>query len=87
MSYKNIVLGLALLAVFSFAGNAKAADVSSQIQALMEQIKALQAQLAQLQSQQNTTTAWCHTFNTNMGVGTVPSESDLKALLTVLDGK
>jgi hypothetical protein len=58
-------------------------DVSAQIQVLMEQIAALQAQLKALQAQQGTTTAWCHTFNANMGYGA--SGSNFNALLIVLD--
>jgi hypothetical protein len=60
------------------------------IEDLIAQIAQLQAQLDQLQNQETTTptpvpttTAWCHTFNTNMGYGAQGADYD--ALITVLD--
>lgn len=61
---------LMLGGVFGFAQNANAqtvGDLQAQIQALLAQVQQLQMQLAQLQGTE--TTAWCHTFDTNITIG------------------
>ncbi|HLD70401.1 MAG TPA: hypothetical protein VI937_00725 [Negativicutes bacterium] len=86
MNYKKILLSLVICgSLFAGAGTVSAVDNSALIQLLLQQIAALQAQLTQLQAQQGTTVAWCHAFNTNMGIGTAISTSDLDALIMVLD--
>jgi len=82
MHYKNIILTISFLAVFSLlfipigpavkaqtANSTVAVDVQALIKTLQDQIAQLLAQITQLQSQQqnNTTLTWCHTFNTNLG--------------------
>src|SRR3989344_2400069 len=86
MNYKKILLSLVICgSLFAGARTVSAIDNSALIQLLLQQIAALQAQLTQLQAQQGTTVAWCHAFNTNMGIGTAISTSDLDALIMVLD--
>ena len=84
MNYKKIILGLAFLAVFIFAGGAKAATpLEEQIKSLMVQIVALQQQLVQLlKTQQSTIPAWCHTFNTNLKIE--DSGAEVSSLARVL---
>ncbi len=74
----KIILSVAFVAVlfsFGFAGSAKASCIDQnfsqrsrveQIQCLTSIIIDLQSQLVQLQNQQSTT-VWCHTFNTSLG--------------------
>jgi hypothetical protein len=67
-----LVLGLVFGSVLTTS--AQTIDVS----ALQAQIKALLSQVTQLQAQidqaQGDTTKWCHTFNTNLGIGNKSSE-------------
>ncbi|MBU2082318.1 GPI anchored serine-threonine rich family protein [Patescibacteria group bacterium] len=69
----SLLIALAVVLSLSLTGgapkaNAVTAEVQAQINALMQQIQALQQQIRQLQAQQGTT-AWCHDFNANLGIG------------------
>ena len=77
------MVGLMLVCVLAFSPKVRAitaAEVQAQITALLAQIKQLQEQLAQIQG--NQAVAWCHTFNTNLGVGARGIEA--QNLLTAL---
>lgn len=56
----------------NFVSADSVSDLQAQIANLMAQIQQLQLKLAQMQGQ--STTAWCHTFNTDIGVGSTGSE-------------
>lgn len=75
------VLAVAILG-FGFAASAQTTNVQALIAQLQAQIAQLLAQIKVLQAQQGTTPAWCHTFNTNMGVGS--TGDDVTALYTAL---
>lgn len=80
--HKKIILSLLLVCALSMPFFAKAIttdELRAQIAALQAQITSLLAQLAQIQGN---TTVWCHTFNTNLGVGSSGTEVD--ALWTAL---
>jgi len=80
-----VVIAIAVLCSGG-AANAQAVDNSALIAQLQAQIASLLAQIQALQAQQGGTasTAWCHTFNTNLGFAQSGS-SDVGALHTVLD--
>ena len=61
------------------SGQGVVADLQAQIQALLAQIQQLQAQLAQMPG--GTPARWCHTFNTNLGIGR-SYDDEMEALLT-----
>ena len=81
----KIITSLLLIFAFSpvFVSAQTTADLQAQINSLLAQIKVLQAQLAASQGG----TAYCHTFDTNLGIGSgVGSSSDeVHALVTALD--
>jgi len=67
-SFLITVVFITAVLCFSVFIKVDAADNSAQISQLQAQIASLQAQAQALQAQQGTTeTAWCHTFNTNLG--------------------
>ncbi|MDD5750266.1 MAG: CARDB domain-containing protein [Candidatus Pacebacteria bacterium] len=77
------VIFLLALAVFVTASPALAVtadEIRAQITALQDQIAQLMVQLNQLQG--NSGATWCHTFNTNLGIGSSGNEVD--ALHTAL---
>ncbi len=67
-----------LFPVLSFA--LSNSDLQAQIEALLAQVQQLQQQLAQQGG--SSSSAFCHTFNTNLGIGS--SGSDVLALQTIL---
>ncbi len=67
------------LLVPSMSSAASTADIQAQINSLLATIQSLQQQLAQ---QQNGSTAFCHTFSTNLGIDSHGPEVD--ALRSVL---
>lgn len=70
MKIKFLIITAVLATVILFSGGVvNAADNSALIAQLTAQIQLLLQQIAQLQGQQNPDTSWCYTFNTNMGVG------------------
>ena len=77
MAMVACLIAVSVLPVVSNA--ATNADLQAQIQALLAQIQQLQAQLT---AQGGTGTSWCHTFNTNLGVGS--SGDEVTALQTAL---
>lgn len=78
--YSIAALVMAVVLVLPSISSAQTvAGLQAQIQALLAQVQALQAQLTQLQGG---TTTWCHTFNTNLGVGA--SGPEVTALQTAL---
>ncbi len=84
---KKILLVAAALILFSFAPKASALtdqERSALIAQLTQQLALLQAQLVQLLANQqgSTGTTWCHTFNTNLVLGTTSDE--VAALNTAL---
>jgi peptidoglycan hydrolase-like protein with peptidoglycan-binding domain len=71
MHINHKVLAVATLAVFvlpvvASAQSMTSAQLQAEIQALTAQLNALEQQLA---AQGGTTTAWCHTFTTNLRIG------------------
>ncbi len=79
----KIILALLLVCALSAPVFAKAVtmdELRAQIASLQAQIAQLLAQLAQQQG--NGSTAWCHTFDTNLGMGSGGSE--VEALQTAL---
>ncbi len=75
-----VIFFVSLLLITPNVGfGATSAEIQSQIQAIMAQIQALQQQLVQLQAQDGGTTAWCHTFNTNLKIGDTGDEVDALA--------
>lgn len=85
MSAKNFMVVAAILsaAIFVLPSSSSAItieELNAQIAALLAQIQTLQTQIAQLQS--GGTAAWCHTFSTNLGIGS--SGSEVLALSTAL---
>jgi hypothetical protein len=75
------VLSAVVLVLPGFASAQTVADLQAQIQALLAQIQALQTQLGQAQGG-GTPQQWCHTFNTNLGIGSSGDEVDaLDAIL------
>lgn len=79
---KYILVGALVvsLALPLFAGAMSTAELQAMINSLMAQVKQLQAQL--LAQQGGGTTAWCHTFNKNLGVGSRGAE--VQALMTAI---
>src|SRR3989344_293423 len=77
-----IILGLSIMFIFSpvFTLAQTVESLQAQIDSLLQQIKTLQAQLAQAQAVENK--AFCHTFNSNFGIGS--RVDDTSALLNVL---
>jgi hypothetical protein len=75
-----LIAAVLATAILCFGGAVKAqtptiAQLLAQIQALTTQIQALQAQLQTLQNQQNpTSTAWCHTFNAYLKLGSIDAD-------------
>lgn len=66
---KKFILSLLLVCVLSMPFLAKAItidELKAQIAVLLSRVADLQKQIATLQSGTN---AWCHTFNTNLGIG------------------
>lgn len=63
-----------------------ASDLQARINSLLVLIQQLQAQLAQMQGGSGST-AFCHTFNTDLGIGSGVGESskEVHALVTALD--
>lgn len=79
MTKKYTLLGILLASILLTMPNvsfgATNAEIQVQIQAIMAQIQTLQQQLVQLQaSDGGATTAWCHTFNTDLKIGDVGDE-------------
>jgi hypothetical protein len=74
------VLSAVVLVLPSVSSAQSVADLQAQIQALLSQVQQLQTQLTQLQGNQGQ--AWCHTFNTNLGIGS--SGDEVVALQGVL---
>jgi type II secretory pathway pseudopilin PulG len=85
MKIKSLIItAVTITAIFSFSFSANAQiDAQALIAQLQSQIQVLLQQIQQMQSQQaanaSTPTAWCHTFNINLGVG---SKDDLLARST-----
>lgn len=77
---------LFLAGSFGFASSASAQTVEqlqAQIQSLLATVAQLQSQLAQMQGQP---AQWCHTFNTNMGVGFRGTEAGKLNHVLLLEG-
>ncbi|KKR85710.1 MAG: hypothetical protein UV93_C0001G0132 [Candidatus Azambacteria bacterium GW2011_GWC2_43_27] len=64
------MIAVAVFGLFIATPSAGAVTIAE----LIAQIQALRKQLVELQSQQGTTTAWCHDFNTNLRIGDEGSE-------------
>lgn len=83
---KAIVLAVAFLIIVpNFVSAASVADLQAQINALLAQIQQLQTQLAQQTSYSggsNASNTWCHTFNTDLGIGS--SGTEITDLVTAL---
>ena len=85
------IFAVLVTAVLCFGGvaNAQSTDISTQIAQLQAQVQALLQQIVALQAQQDAgtttapTTAWCYTFNKNMGYGAKGADYD--ALIKVLE--
>jgi len=73
-----LLIAVAVFGLFIATPSAGAVTIAE----LIAQIQELQRQLAQLQSQQGTTTAWCHDFNTNLRIG--DNNDEVNALLNAL---
>lgn len=91
MNKKILIALLAIAGAAIIAGvmpaNVKAATVD-ELQALIAQlqtqIQALQAQLQQVQGQEPV--KWCHTFNTNLGIGSNGTEFETLQTALIKDG-
>ncbi|KKS68892.1 MAG: Serine-rich adhesin for platelets [Candidatus Azambacteria bacterium GW2011_GWA2_42_62] len=66
----SLLIAVAVFGLFIATPSAGAVTIAE----LIAQIQALRKQLVELQSQQGTTTAWCHDFNTNLRIGDEGSE-------------
>lgn len=75
------VISAVVLVLPGLASAQSVADLQAQIQALLAQVQQLQAQLSQIQG--GGAAQWCHTFNTNLGVGS--SGSEVVVLITALN--
>jgi len=86
MKIKSLVLVVVLITAVLCFGVAKAqtTDVATLIAQLQAQIANLMAQLQALQAQQNGTTAWCYTFNVNIGMGQKTGNPEINALVIAL---
>ncbi|MDO8524364.1 MAG: peptidoglycan-binding domain-containing protein [bacterium] len=83
----KIILSLLLvcaLAIPVFTKAVSVDDLRALIAQLQAQIQALQAQLQQTQGQQPV--KWCHTFNTNLGIGSSGTEFDALQTALMKDG-
>ncbi|MDO8524372.1 MAG: Ser-Thr-rich GPI-anchored membrane family protein [bacterium] len=83
----KIILSLLLvcaLAIPVFAKAVSVDDLRALIAQLQAQIQALQVQLQQTQGQQPV--QWCHTFNTNLGIGSSGAEFDALQTALMKDG-
>lgn len=82
MRIKSLLITAVLATAILFSAQGVGAVT---IQDLMNQIAQLQAQLKALQAQQGTTTtAWCHTFNANIGMGQKTGNKEVNALVIAL---
>ncbi len=79
----TVVLAIAVLC-FSFVANAQTANIQALIAQIKIQIAQLQAQLQNLLDQQQGGQAWCHTFNTNIGMGQKTGNPEIEALKSAL---
>lgn len=72
---KNIFLCLIVMSLFILPTSASAetaVDLQAKIANLLAQIQQLQSKITQMQGQ--STTGWCHTFSTDLGVGSSGDE-------------
>lgn len=78
------ILATAILS-FGIGSNAQTIDLKTLISQIQQQIAQLQAQLAQLQAQEDATNqSWCHTFNTNIGMGLKKGNPEIDALIIAM---
>ena len=81
MKFKSLMFVAVLAtAILCFGATTKASTIAD----LQAQIAQLMTQLKTMQSQQGTATAWCYTFNKNLGVGMDTTNPDVSPLVTAL---